>query len=447
MNSLVNISSIDGRYNDMTRELIDYLSEYAFFKYRLKVEIQYFIFLNKILKFVDINNKLITDISDNFSIDECKKIKEIESNINHDVKSIEYYLIDKFKKINTLANYTQFIHFGLTSQDINNTSITLMIKDSISNVLIPLLKNIMECLSKKVSLWINVVMVSHTHGQPAVPTTLGKEFQVFHYRLKKQLDILNSVVYYGKFGGAVGNLNAHYKAYPNIDWDEEFTLFLKNMCLTREILTTQIDNYENLSVIFDCLRRINLILIDFNRDIWHYISIEYLIQDFNNSEIGSSTMPQKINPINFENSEGNLQLANTMLNFMSNKLPISRLQRDLTDSTILRNVGSIFSHMLIGYKNIIKGVNKLNINKKKIDFDINNNILIITEGLQTVMKKHGINNSYEIVKEFSRNNEKKTRLQLNKFITNLDISEEIKNELLDINQYNYIGNSNKIKLY
>ena len=321
-----------------------------------------------------------------------------------------------------------------------------MIKDSLNDIIIPQLNNVMEQIYNKSDDWIEIVMTSHTHGQPAVPTTLGKEFQVFHYRLKKQVAILQSITYYGKFGGASGNLNAHYIAYPHIQWDKELTKFLEEIGLKREVLTTQM-NYENLAVIFDCLRRINTILVDMNRDIWHYISIEYLTQKFNQNEVGSSTMPQKINPINFENSEGNLLMANSMLDFMSNKLPVSRLQRDLTDSTVLRNVGTIFGHIVIGFKNCYKGLLKLDVNKLKIKNDLYNNSAIITEGIQVVLKKYGIQNSYELVKEFSRNNKKITRENIVEFINNLNIDIKIKKELLRFNQDNYICNANKKKEY
>ena len=450
MDNLLNISAIDGRYNGLTKELAPYLSEYGFFKYRVKVEVLYYIFLNKTLNFVnlDYNNLMnIKTIMSNFTLDECMKVKEIEKKINHDVKSVEYYLVSKLKEIDALKNTTQFIHFGLTSQDINNTSITLMIKDSLNHVILPELNKIIYEIFNKTLEWIKIVMTSHTHGQPAVPTTLGKEFQVFHYRLKKQLKLLESTTYYGKFGGASGNLNAHYTAYSDIQWDKELAQFLGEIGLEREILTTQIDNYENLAVVFDCLRRINTIIVDMNRDIWHYISIEYLTQKFNKDEVGSTTMPQKINPINFENSEGNLLMANSMLDFMSNKLPVSRLQRDLTDSTVLRNVGAIFGHILIGFKNCYKGLLKLDVNKEKIKQDLYKNAAIITEGLQVVLKKHGIQNSYELVKEFSRNNKKITRENIVEFIVSLKIDISIKKELLLINQDNYIGNANKIKIY
>ena len=452
MEKLFKLSSIDGRYYEMTQELVNYFSEYAFFKYRHRVEILYFIFLiklnfNKLGKLIEGDNiKNLKNLITNFNVNRCLEIKEIENKITHDVKSIEYYLIKKFEMIN-IGDYSHFIHFGLTSQDINNPALTLMLKDTVNDVIIPNLENIMKTINQLFLDWMNIVMSSHTHGQPAVPTTLGKEFQVFHYRIKKQLDVLKDVKYYTKFGGAVGNLNAHYITYPDQDWDNHFSTFINCIGLERDILTTQIDNYENMAVVFDCLRRINTILIDFNRDIWHYISIEYLVQSFNNNEVGSSTMPQKINPINFENSEGNLLFANSQLDFMSNKLPVSRLQRDLTDSTTLRNLGTIFGHMLIGYKNLFKGLGKLKANKVKIADDLENNFSIISEGIQVILKKHGIKNGYELVKNMSRNNEKMTRTKMKEFVESLDVSDNIKEELLDLEPLNYTGNSRKIKVY
>lgn len=452
MEKLLKLSSIDGRYYEMTQELVNHFSEYAFFKYRHRVEVLYFIFLIK-LNFNELgklrkgdNIKNLNQLINNFNVNRCLEIKEIEKKITHDVKSIEYHLIKQFEMIN-LGDYSHFIHFGLTSQDINNPALTLMLKDTVNDVIIPNLETIMKTINQLFLDWMDIVMTSHTHGQPAVPTTLGKEFQVFHYRIKKQLDILKSVKYFTKFGGAVGNLNAHYITYPDQDWDTHFSTFINFIGLERDILTTQIDNYENMAVVFDCLRRINTILIDFNRDIWHYISIEYLVQSFNNNEVGSSTMPQKINPINFENSEGNLLFANSQLDFMSNKLPVSRLQRDLTDSTTLRNLGTIFGHMLIGYKNLVKGLGKLKANKVKIADDLENNFSIISEGIQVILKKHGIKNGYELVKNISRNNEKMTRTKMKEFVDTLDVSDTIKEELLDLEPLNYTGNSRKIKVY
>jgi len=445
---LLNISPIDGRYSNYTNILEKYFSEYGLFKYRLYVELKYFIYLRN-LNICDLNNisekecSLILDIYNNFSIDDCIDIKKIENNINHDIKALEYFIQKKFDLLN-LSKYKTFIHFGLTSQDINNNALTLSIKDCINNIIIPLLEAILDILLEKSDLWKNIVLLSHTHGQPAVPTTFGKEIKVFYYRIEKQLKLLKNINYYGKLGGAVGNLNAHYVAYPDYKWDILMNRFLKEeLLLERNEYTTQIDNYENLSVIFDNLKRINCILIDMNKDIWQYISMNYLLQKYDKNHVGSSTMPHKINPINFENSEGNLYLANSLLNFMSEKLPISRLQRDLTDSTLTRNIGSIFGYMLISYKNFIKGFNKIEPNIDYIKKDLNNNSIIIIEGIQIILKKYGILNAYELCKDLSRNNDLITKESLDNFINNLDIKENIKEELYCIDVNNYIGNSNQ----
>jgi len=301
-------------------------------------------------------------------------------------------------------------------------------------------------LIEKCNEWVDFKMISHTHGQPAVPTTMGKEIQVFHYRITKQLQELKTMKYYGKLGGAIGNLNAHYAAYPNYNWEKNMEQFLSLFSLKREKLTTQIDNYENISGIFDCIKRINTILLDMNKDIWHYISIDYISQKFNKNEVGSSTMPHKINPINFENSEGNLSIANCLLNFMSEKLPVSRLQRDLTDSTVLRNIGTIFGHMLIAYKNLNIGLQKLDINHIVLKRDLYNNTVVIVEGLQTILRKHGHQNAYELFKDLTRTNEKIDIDDIRIFIQNLEISENIKSELHSITAENYIGNSSKINI-
>ena len=446
-NKLLNISPIDGRYNEYTNILSDYFSEYGLFKYRLYIEIKYFIFLcNKISELNNITKKetnLIMNIYNNFTIKDCIKIKNIEKKINHDVKAIEYFIQEKFDLYN-LSKYKSFIHFGLTSQDINNNALTLSIKNCIENIIIPLLEEILNKLLEKLDIWKNIILLSHTHGQPAVPTTFGKEIKVFYYRIKKQLKLLKNINYYGKLGGAVGNLNAHYVAYPNYKWDILMNTFLKEeLLLERNQYTTQIDNYENLSVIFDNLKRINCIFIDMNKDIWQYISMNYLLQKYDKNHVGSSTMPHKINPINFENSEGNLYIANSLLNFMSEKLPISRLQRDLTDSTLTRNIGSIFGYILISYKNFIKGFNKIEPNIDYIKKDLNNNYVVIVEAIQIILKKYGIYNSYELCKDLTRNNDLITKEIINDFIKNLNIEKKIKDELYTINIETYIGNSNK----
>ena len=444
-NNILCISPIDGRYSQYTDCLKDYFSEFALFKYRLMFEIEYLLFLKKInldeLSNFPNNDSFIINIYKNFSKSDCLEIKNIESTINHDVKSVEYFLAKKLENTD-FYKFKSFIHFGLTSQDINNNSITLSIKNCIENILIPQIENILNDLSNKSLLWINYNMLGHTHGQPAVPTSMGKEIKVFYYRINKQLEQLKNINYYGKLVGATGNLNAHYAAYPDFNWDELMNQFLLEFDLKRNQFTTQIDNYENLSVIFDNLKRINTIFIDMNKDIWQYISMNYMIQKFDKNEVGSSTMPHKINPINFENSEGNLLLANCLLNFMSEKLPRSRLQRDVTDSTVLRSVGSIFGYIIVALKNFKKGFNKLDINQNKLKNDLNHNCVVIIEGIQTILRKYGIDNAYELCKDLTRNNESITKDNIKNFIKSLNIDENIKKKLYQINIDNYIGNSN-----
>ena len=439
------ISPIDGRYYSKTKELRSYFSEYAFFSYRLNIEISYLYNLLITLMnegYIKQENILtIKNIATEFSMDECIKIKNIENNINHDVKAIEYYIRTKMDELK-LSHYNSFIHFGLTSQDINNTALPLMIKGAIDNSYNTSIVNIMKNINNKIDEWKDIVIISKTHGQPATPTTFGKELRVYTYRLQKQLDMLNSTSYYGKMGGATGNLNAHICAYPDIDWCEFMNKFLKNFNILRNKYTTQIDNYENLSTIFDNLKRINSILIDLCQDIWLYISYEYLKLSINNDEVGSSTMPHKVNPINFENAEGNLMMANTLFEFLSRKLPVSRLQRDLTDSTVIRNIGTAFGHTLIGLANIQTGLTKITINKFAIDNDTSKHQVVLIEGVQTILRKYGYADAYEKCKEFSRKHENLNILDLEDFISKLEIKEEVKKELesmLDVNKY--VGNA------
>lgn len=440
---MIHLSPLDDRYRAITGFLKDYFSEYGLFKYRLKVELKYFVELIK-LKLPELENLNIfyisaffTTLINNFNEKEYNSIKKIESKINHDVKALEYYIADKFK-VNGLSSHISFIHFGLTSQDINNTSISLSLKDFVETHYINSIENIIKKINNKYNDWNKIVMLGHTHGQPAVPTTLGKEFRVFSYRLELQLELLKTINYYGKFGGASGNLNAHKLAYPNIDWEIFGVKFMQELKLRRSKYTTQIDNYDNLAVLFDNLRRINTILIDMCQDIWLYISKDYIKQKLNKDEVGSSTMPHKVNPINFENAEGNLLLANNFLEFFSRKLPVSRLQRDLTDSTILRNIGTLFGHIYVAFDNINKGLEKLDVNKKKLQEELENNYVVITEGIQTILRKHGHNNAYELLKEFSRNGETLTKDNIYTFIDNLDVSCSVKNELKKINIMTYI---------
>ncbi len=438
MNSILSTSSIDGRYVNVTYPLQDYFSEYALFKYRVGVEIDYFIKLCNNLNITTIDINYLNSIKNEFNKQDCLKIKQIESEINHDVKSVEMYILNKFTE--TGHYHKNLIHFGLTSQDINNVSISLIMKDYLNNLYFNNINKILNLINSKSELWKNKVIISKTHGQPAVPTTMGKEFKVFSYRLEKELQNLQKLEIYSKFGGAVGNLNAHYLAYPNIDWGNFADTFLNSMGLKRNQFTTQIDNYESLSILFDNIKRINTILVDMCRDIWTYISMDYLKQKINSKEVGSSTMPQKVNPINFENAEGNLLMSISMLEFLSRKLPISRLQRDLTDSTILRNLGIVFGWCEIAYHNINIGLQKININDEKIDED-NNNLSVLTEGYQTLLRKWGDEDAYYKLKNLSRTNNKLTQKDLNNFIESLNLDNSKNNELKNIKIENYIGNS------
>ena len=443
MNSILSISSIDGRYQNITYKLQDYFSEYALFRYRVKVEIEYFIELCKELNISTIDKIYLNKIKNEFNQEECLKIKQIESKINHDVKSVEVYIGNKFTESGHY--HKNLIHFGLTSQDINNVSISLSIKDYLNNLYFNNLNNILNLIKSKTELWKDEVMISRTHGQPAVPTTMGKEFNVYLYRLNRELEHLKKLKFYSKFGGAVGNLNAHYLAYSDNNWDHFANTFLNNMGLKRNEFTTQIDNYETLSIIFDNIKRINTILIDMCRDIWTYISMDYLKQQINKDEVGSSTMPQKVNPINFENAEGNLMMSITMLEFLSRKLPISRLQRDLTDSTVLRNLGITFGWIEIAFHNINMGLHKISINNEKINEDNNNNLSVLTEGFQTLLRKWGDDNAYNKLKDLSRTNNKLREDDINNFIDELNLDNDRKEELKNIKINNYIGNSNKYK--
>ena len=442
MNSILATSSIDGRYKNITYILENYFSEYALFKYRVKVEIEYFIKLCNKLNIKSINENYLNQIKDEFNQEECLKIKQIETRINHDVKSVEMYIGNHFTENN--HQHKNLIHFGLTSQDINNVSISLSIKDYLNDIYFNKLDKIINLIKSKANLWKSNVMISRTHGQSAVPTTMGKEFNVFFYRLERELKNLKTLQIYSKFGGAVGNMNAHYLAYPSNNWENFANTFLNNMGLKRNEYTTQIDNYENLSIIFDNIKRINTILVDMCRDIWTYISMDYLKQKINEEEVGSSTMPQKVNPINFENAEGNLMMSISMLEFLSRKLPISRLQRDLTDSTVLRNLGIVFGWCEIAYHNIIIGLQKININNEKINEDNNNNLSVLTEGYQTLLRKWGDENAYNKLKNFSRTNNKLTKQNFNNFINTLDLDNEKKKEMINIKIENYIGNSKSI---
>lgn len=444
LDKLTAISPIDGRYRNNTAELAEYFSEYALIKYRTHVEIEYFISLceSKISPLDKVDNslfELLRGIVTNFTEQDAQRIKDIEKVTNHDVKAVEYFLKEKFEALN-LHDYVEFIHFGLTSQDINNTATPLMYKDALNNVYMPQLESLLALLSAFAEEWKDVSMLARTHGQPASPTRLGKEFQVYEYRLRSQIDVLKAIPARGKFGGATGNFNAHHVAYPEVDWKSFGNKFLlEKLGLIREECTTQISNYDDLAASFDALKRINTILIDFTRDAWQYISMEYFKQKIKEGEIGSSAMPHKVNPIDFENAEGNLGIANALLEHLSAKLPISRLQRDLTDSTVTRNIGLPISHGLIAIKSTTKGLNKLLLNEKAISADLDQNWAVVAEGIQTILRREGYPKPYEALKDLTRTNKHITQNSISEFIDTLDLSEDIKKELKSITPHNYTG--------
>jgi len=441
------ISPIDGRYADKTQELSSYFSEFALIKYRIFVEIQYLIKLSGQISFngsqkVNENKEAILDILTSFDKNEALKIKEIESVTNHDIKAVEYYLKDKFEKMG-LSDISEWIHFGLTSQDINNTAIPLSIKAFLSDVFYPQIHSLVNEIKTMEESWADIPLLARTHGQPASPTTLGKEMGVFVSRLKVQIEQLTLVPINGKFGGATGNFNAHYVAFPSTDWHLFADEFLSNIGLDRSKPTTQIEHYDNLAALFHNLQRINTILIDFSRDIWTYISMDYFKQAIIKGEIGSSAMPHKVNPIDFENAEGNLGIANAVFQHLAEKLPISRLQRDLTDSTVLRNTGVPFAHTLIAIKSIKKGISKLRVQEDKITSDLSKNWMVVAEAIQTVLRREGFPKPYEALKDLTRGVNNVTESEIHQFIRTLQISEDLKMELLKISPFNYIGNPEK----
>lgn len=437
--NLLAISPIDGRYKEQVKELVEYFSEYSLIKYRLYIELEYFIALTYILpELRGFNVNIMRDIYYKFDEKEANSVKKIEKKTNHDVKAVEYYIYNKLVMLN-LPQYKNYIHYGLTSQDINNPANTLQLMNFMTSVYKPLLQSLLNDLSNLSSDISNVVILSRTHGQPASPTVFGKEMYVFHERLTNEFTNLENIKYSTKFGGAVGNFNAHYVSSPEIDWIKFADKFISDLGMYRNKYTTQIDHYDNYANIFDNVRRINNILIDLNKDIWMYISYNYFKQKIKENDVGSSTMPHKVNPIDFENSEGNLLLANNLFNFFSNKLPISRLQRDLTDSTVLRNVGTAFAHTLIGYKSLLRGLKKLEINIDVINRDLNDNWVVVSEAIQTVLRRAGYEDAYEALKTFTRNNGQITRELMNQFINGLMIDQALKIRLMDITPYNYYG--------
>ena len=431
------ISPIDGRYASKTASLQDYFSEAALMKYRIHVELAYYNHLCK-MNIIDAEGVDIDSFLSTLDMSSYERVKSIEKVTNHDVKAIEYFL--KESLVGTIDdNHLEFIHFGLTSQDINNTAMPMMVRDAINEVIIPDLDNCLELLAGLSEDYKDIPLLAHTHGQPASPTTLGKEMKVFEYRMGIQLEKLKEFEHTAKFGGATGNFNAHKVSYPSHDWPNEINQMIASLGLKRQVYTTQIDNYDGLAELFQILIRINTIYIDFARDIWAYISMNYFRQKVVANEVGSSAMPHKVNPIDFENAEGNLGLANALLGYLAEKLPVSRLQRDLTDSTVTRNIGVPFGHIMVAMQSLQKGIKKLEVNKEKIEKDLLDNWAVVAEAIQTVLKREGFEKPYELLKAFSRGKGKLSKEDFDQFINDLDASDELKSELRGITPYNYIG--------
>ena len=443
MESLNAITPIDGRYRRQVEELSSYFSEAALIRYRVKVEVEYFIALCQLplpqLKDTDPDSfEAMRNIYRNFSTEDAKEVKEIEKTTNHDVKAVEYFLKRHFEALG-LDKHKEFIHFGLTSQDINNTSVPLSLKDCHTNSLLPKLQEVLAIIDDKAEQWKKIPMLAHTHGQPASPTLLGKEMKVFAYRLQEQLKYFENIPFAAKFGGATGNFNAHNIAFPQYNWVEFANKFCSSLGLKRSLFTTQIENYDNLAAYFDNLRRLNIILIDFCRDMWQYISMEYFKQKIKEGEVGSSAMPHKVNPIDFENAEGNLGMANAVLTHLSMKMPISRLQRDLTDSTVSRNIGVPIAHTLIALNSIIKGMKKIILNNAALEQDLENNWAVVAEALQTILRSLDYPNPYETLKALTRTNSKITKETISQFIDTLNVDEKTKQRMKAITPSNYVG--------
>ena len=442
LNPLTAISPIDGRYFEILEPVSPYFSEFGLIRYRIRIEAEYLLALAAVLPelkdFPPEKTDEVRKIYQNFSIDEARKVKEIERTTNHDVKAVEYFVKDKFELLG-LAFAKEFIHFGLTSQDINNTAIPLLLKEFTSALYLPLLDEVIMMLNRYSKEWNDVAMLARTHGQPASPTRLGKEIAVFSTRIEKQVETLKSIPFSAKFGGATGNFNAHYLTYPDVDWNRFSDAFCSGLGLSRSFPTTQIEHYDNLAAFFDNLKRINTIMIDLCRDVWQYISMEYFKQKITAGEIGSSAMPHKVNPIDFENAEGNLGFANAIFEHLSAKLPVSRLQRDLTDSTVLRNIGVPLAHSYLAFRSLLKGLSKLELNKAAIDHDLESNWAVVAEGIQSVLRKEGYPNPYETLKNLTRKNEKITRQSITDFIDGLNVKAEVKKKLKDITPFNYTG--------
>lgn len=442
---LTAVSPIDGRYRSKTEALAPYFSEYALMKYRVRVEIEYFITLcelplPQLAAFPrDLYDKL-RGFYQNFSEADAARVKDIESVTNHDVKAIEYFIKEKFDEIGGLDAFKEFIHFGLTSQDINNTSFPLMLKDATYEVYLPLLQELVDQLNAYAEEWKNIPMLAKTHGQPASPTRLGKEVKVFAYRLERQIALLKACPMTAKFGGATGNFNAHHVAYPEFDWKAFGAKFVsEKLGLEREEYTTQISNYDNMAALFDAMKRINTVVIDMDRDFWQYVSMEYFKQRIKKGEVGSSAMPHKVNPIDFENSEGNLGLANAIFEHLSRKLPVSRLQRDLTDSTVIRNIGVPMGHSLIAFQSSLKGLRKLLLHEESIKRDLDNCWAVVAEAIQTILRREAYPHPYEALKALTRTNEAITEERIHNFIEGLNVSDSVKAELRAITPHNYTG--------
>lgn len=445
LDALTAVSPIDGRYRSKTEPLADYFSEYALIRYRIRVEIEYFITLCELPlpQLAGIDHNLfepLRDIYRSFSPSDAVRVKDIEKVTNHDVKAVEYYIKEQLDKMGGFDEYKEFIHFGLTSQDINNTSVPLSIKEALTDVYYPLVERLIAQLEAYAEDWKDVSMLAKTHGQPASPTRLGKEVMVFAYRLRQQLNAMKSIPLTAKFGGATGNYNAHKVAYPQYDWKSFGNNFVaEKLGLEREQYTTQISNYDFLGSLFDAMRRINTIIIDLDRDFWMYISMDYFKQKIKAGEVGSSAMPHKVNPIDYENSEGNLGIANALLQFLAAKLPVSRLQRDLTDSTVLRNVGVPFGHAVIAIESTLKGLGKLILNEGKISADLDDTWAVVAEAIQTILRREAYPHPYEALKALTRTNAKMTESTIHEFIKGLDVSDEVKAELMSITPHTYTG--------
>ncbi len=444
LTDLTAISPIDGRYRQKTQQLSDYFSEYALIKYRVRVEVEYFVALCELplpqLVGIPASAEELRNIYRSFTPEDAQRIKDIEAVTNHDVKAVEYFIKEKFDQIGGLEAYKEFIHFGLTSQDINNTSIPLSLKEALAEVYFPMVEELLSELEARAEEWKDVAMLAKTHGQPASPTRLGKEVMVFAYRLRRQLDALKACPLTAKFGGATGNYNAHHVAYPETDWRQFGTSFVRNsLGLEREEWTTQISNYDCLAAVFDAMKRVNTVIVDLDRDMWQYVSMEYFRQKVKKGEVGSSAMPHKVNPIDFENSEGNLGVANAILEHLAAKLPVSRLQRDLTDSTVLRNVGTPLGHMLISIQSTLKGLRKLVLNQEAIDRDLDSCWAVTAEALQTILRRESYPNPYEALKALTRTGAGISEETIKAFIETLDVSEAVKAELRQITPHSYTG--------